>query len=184
MAIELWSLIEFTSYQLSKELKFSDSSNILLDLIFFGFILETFDFAGETLSVVRRVMNWLNLVCHWDYNSNAISLTHWGWDKMDAISQTTSSNAFSWMKMHEFRLRFHWNLFLRFELTIFQHWFRYWLGAGQATSHYLNQWWLVYWRIYASLGLNELIEVAATHFEIKHVECLIFKWIAVTWLKR
>ena len=26
----------------------------------------------------------------------------------------------------------------------------------QATSHYLNQWWLVYWRIYASLGFNEL----------------------------
>ena len=31
-----------------------------------------------------------------------------------------------------------------------------WLGAVQATSHYLNQWWLVYRRIYASLGLNEL----------------------------
>ena len=31
-----------------------------------------------------------------------------------------------------------------------------WLGPGQATSHYLNQWWLVYRRIYASLGLNEL----------------------------
>ena len=30
------------------------------------------------------------------------------------------------------------------------------LGADQATSHYLNQWWLIYWRIYASLGLNEL----------------------------
>ena len=28
--------------------------------------------------------------------------------------------------------------------------------ADQAASHYLNQWWLVYWRIYASLGLNEL----------------------------
>ena len=26
----------------------------------------------------------------------------------------------------------------------------------QATNHYLNQWWLVYWRIYALLGLNEL----------------------------
>ena len=26
------------------------------------------------------------------------------------------------------------------------------------TSHYLNQWWLVYWRIYTSLGLNELIK--------------------------
>ena len=36
-------------------------------------------------------------------------LTHWGRDKMDAISQTTFSNAFSWMKMHEFRLRFHWS---------------------------------------------------------------------------
>ena len=34
--------------------------------------------------------------------------------------------------------------------------FIYLLGAVQATSHYLNQWWLVYWRIYASLGLNEL----------------------------
>ena len=44
--------------------------------------------------------------------------------QMDAISQTTFSNAFSWMKMHEFRFRFHWSLFLRFELTIFQHWFR------------------------------------------------------------
>ena len=40
-------------------------------------------------------------------------LTHWGRDKMDAISQTTLSNAFSWMKMLEFRLTFHWSLFLR-----------------------------------------------------------------------
>ena len=35
-------------------------------------------------------------------------------------------------------------LFLRFELTIFQRWFRLWLSAVLATSHYLNQWWLVY----------------------------------------
>ena len=83
-------------------------------------------------------------------------LTHWGRDKMAAIFQTTFSNAFSRMKMYEFRLRFHWILFLRFELTIFQHWFRKWLGADQATCHYLNQWWLVYRRIFASLGLNEL----------------------------
>ena len=43
--------------------------------------------------------------------------------------------------MCEFRLKFHWSLFLRVQLTIFQHWFRQWLGAEQATSHYLNQWW-------------------------------------------
>ena len=29
-------------------------------------------------------------------------------------------------------------------------------GAYRAASHYLNQRWLVYWRIYASLGLTEL----------------------------
>ena len=52
------------------------------------------------------------------------SLTHWGRDKMAAIFQTTFSNAFSWMKMFEFRLRFHWSLFPRVQLTIFQHWFR------------------------------------------------------------
>ena len=84
------------------------------------------------------------------------NLTHWGQDKMAAIFQTTVSNPFSWMKMHEFWLKFHWSLFLMVRLTIFQHWFRKWLGADQATSHYLNQWWLDYRRIYASLGPNEL----------------------------
>ena len=65
--------------------------------------------------------------------------------------------------MNEFRLGFHWSSFRRFELTIFQHWFRSWLGADQAASHYLNHWWLVYWRIYASLGLNELNILLKTH---------------------
>ena len=51
-------------------------------------------------------------------------LTHWGRDKMDAISQTTCSSAFSWMKMFEFRMKFHWSLFLRVQLTIIQHCFR------------------------------------------------------------
>ena len=58
--------------------------------------------------------------------------------------------------IYEFRLKFHWSLYPRVQLTIFDHWFIQWLGAGQATSHYLNQWWLDYRRIYASLGLNEL----------------------------
>ena len=37
------------------------------------------------------------------------------------LFQTTFSNAFSWIKMCEFRLRFHWSLFLRIQLTILQH---------------------------------------------------------------
>ena len=51
-------------------------------------------------------------------------LTHWGRDKMAAISQKTHSNAFSWIKMLEIRLIFHWSLFLRVESTILHHWFR------------------------------------------------------------
>ena len=58
--------------------------------------------------------------------------------------------------MYKFWLKFHWSLFLRVQLTIFQHWFRKWLGVDQATSHYLNQRWLDYRRMYASLDLNGL----------------------------
>ena len=73
-----------------------------------------------------------------------------------AIFQNTFSNAVSWMKIYEFQLKFRWKWLLWVQLTIFQHWFRWWLGAGQATSHYLSPWWWVYWRIYVSLGgLNE-----------------------------
>ena len=76
--------------------------------------------------------SWLNYVVSivriWDKTDqiyqHSTALTHWGRDKMDAILQTAFSNAFSWMKTHKFRLRFHWSLFLRFELTISQHWFR------------------------------------------------------------
>ena len=58
-----------------------------------------------------------------------------------AIFQTIFVNGFSWMKIYQLRLRFHWSLFLRVVLTIFQHWFRLWIGADQARSHYLNQLW-------------------------------------------
>ena len=94
--------------------------------------------------------------CIFRYQHITIGINCWGRDEIDAILQTTFSNAFLWMKMYEFRLGFHWHLFLWFELKIFQHWFRQWLGADQATSHYLNQWWVVCWRIYALLGINEL----------------------------
>ena len=68
-------------------------------------------------------------------------LTHLPQDKMAAISQTTFSDAFSSMKTYIFWFKFHWSLFLGVQLTIFQQWFREWLGADQATSHYLNQCW-------------------------------------------
>ena len=74
----------------------------------------------ELISILFNVhalnINYKNIVENY--------LTHWGRDKMDAISQTTISNRFSWVKIYEFRLKFHWSLFVRIQLTIFQHWFR------------------------------------------------------------
>ena len=55
-------------------------------------------------------------------------LTYWGRDKMAAILQTIFSNAFSWVKIYEFRSIFHWNLFLLVQSTMFQHLFRKWPG--------------------------------------------------------
>ena len=81
---------------------------------------------------------------------------------MDNISQVTFSNVFSLITLFQFYLKFHRSLFLRTQLTIWQHWFRYWLGTIQVTGHYLNQWWLVYRHTFVSLGLNELKNKALT----------------------
>ena len=62
-------------------------------------------------------------------------------DKMATILAGNISIAFSWMKMIQFWFNFHCTMFPGVQLTISQHWLRYWLGAKQATSHYLNQWW-------------------------------------------
>ena len=70
-----------------------------------------------------------------------IMVTHWSWDKMDTILRMAFSNAFYWMKVFLFWFEFHWHLFPTVQLTVNQHWFRYWLCVKQATSHCLKQWW-------------------------------------------
>ena len=66
-------------------------------------------------------------------------------------------------EMFELRLEFHWSFFLRVQLTISQHWFRYCFNPEQATSHYPNQWWPFQWRIlYASSSLSELSSASAS----------------------
>ena len=52
----------------------------------------------------QHELNVLHVDCLY-YNE---PLTHWGRDQIDAISQTFS-NAFSRMKINEFRLGFHWS---------------------------------------------------------------------------
>ena len=77
---------------------------------------------------VKWGIRWMDLFDTWQIESLTAScnslwrnhyhfvmynLTHWGRDKIDAILQTTFSNACSWMKMYEFRLKYYRNLFLR-----------------------------------------------------------------------
>ena len=47
-------------------------------------------------------------------------VTHWGQDKIATIFQTIFSNAFLWMKMNKYGLRFHKRLFPMVQSTIFQ----------------------------------------------------------------
>ena len=49
-------------------------------------------------------------------------LTHWGRSKLSPFRRRYFQVHFL-MKMYEFRLIFHWTLFLMFELTIFHYWF-------------------------------------------------------------
>ena len=58
------------------------------------------------------------------YTSDNLYEMRLGRDKKAAIYQTTFSNAFFWMQMFEFWLRFHWILSLMVQLAIFQDWFR------------------------------------------------------------
>ena len=79
---------------------------------------------------------------------------------MATIFQTIFANAFSWMKMYKFRLRFHWSLFRRVPLTIFQHSSDYGLVQVRRQAIIWTDDDPVYRCKYASLGLNELrIEV-------------------------
>ena len=37
------------------------------------------------------------------------------------------------------------------------YWLKKWLGPEQLTNDYLKQWWLIYWHLYASFSLDELM---------------------------
>ena len=87
---------------------------VKLDL-FFHCAFERPSAPGNTNSLIICTALYIDL----DFQGSEL-LTHWGRDKMAAIFQTTFSNGFSWMKIYEFRLTFHWSLFLGVQLTIFQ----------------------------------------------------------------
>ena len=91
--------------------------------------------------------------------------SHWGRDKIAAISQMTFSNAFSSIKNVRILIKISWKFVPKV-------WINNIPALVQTTSHYLNQWWLSYWHIYASLGLNGRNTDAYVH----HI-ALMCKWL-------
>ena len=96
-------------------------------------------------------LQWVVTYC---VRVTVVVLTRWGRDKIAAISQTTF---FKCIFLNE-------NVWISLKI---------WLKCvpkvpinnipALATSHYLNQWWLVYWRIYASLVLNADLSIGNKH---------------------
>ena len=78
-------------------------------------------------------------------------LTHWGQDKM-ATNFLAISNAFSWMEIYKFRLKFHWSLLLGVQLIMPA---LVLIMARRRAIIWTNDG-LFYCRIYASLALNDL----------------------------
>ena len=82
---------------------------------------------------------------------------------MACISPMTFPTAFSRMKMLKFRLKFHWNLFLR------SSWQKIAIGSGNglAPTRWQEITWTnagpIRWRIYAALGGDELTIVTDTN---------------------
>ena len=68
-------------------------------------------------------------------------LTHLPLDKMAAISQTIFSRCIFVNEKFCILIEISVKVFLRVQLTITQHWFRWWLGTDQVTCHYLNKCW-------------------------------------------
>ena len=101
----------------------SQCINIILHNTFSHFMKVLSDIC-TLLLISFGVLPWVSILIGQSTTDGQDPLTHLPLDKMAAISQTTFSNTFSWMKMLEFQFNFPWNLFLRFQLTIHQHWVR------------------------------------------------------------
>ena len=88
-------------------------------------------------------------------STNTIIKTHWCREKTAFILQTAYSHTFVRMKTCGLQIIFHWNMFIRVQLTICRHWFWLWLDAEKATwgINNLPDWWL---HIYASVTERQL----------------------------
>ena len=82
---------------------------------------------------------------------------------MAAISQTVLSYAFSWIKSSVFLSKFHWSLFLRFQLTITQYLCKLWLGPNRQQAIIWTNADPNHWRIYAALRGRGWVNSSGVH---------------------
>ena len=102
----------------------------------------------------KRYIGWQYIILQLQ-----VHLMYWGLNKMANILETHFSNAFFLNFFFSFDSNFT-GLFPKAQLTVDKHWFRYWLGNEQVTSHYLNQQWSSSLSDLLAIlaGLNELIK--------------------------
>ena len=133
--------------------------------------------AGKLGTICQsRILVWHIYICilysYWNhfayFNSNEwriYCLTHWGRHRAAAISGRRFRVHFLEWTCINFNRDFAGICSWRSNLAIFLHWFRWRIGAVQATDRGLSQWWLDYWRIYiyTSFGLIQSRMVASWH---------------------
>ena len=106
--------------------------------------------ASAALSVTS--MGKYSLFCKIKFTSYVEIPKHWDRNKLTVILQTTFSIAFPRLKSFEFLDQVSLKYIPQGLIRYIQHWFRWWFGAEQAISHYLNHWWC---RLLTNIGLNE-----------------------------
>ena len=105
-------------------------------------------------------------------------LTHWGLDKVADIFQTIFSSAFSLIKMYFVTIKFSLILVASGPINNTSALVKIMAWRRPCDSRYLNQWWLIYRRIYVSFGPNELMPmfvIVATGINIFGV-VVFYKW--------
>ena len=93
---------------------------------------------------------------------------------MAAVSQTTLSNIYSWMQII-ISIKISLKFVPKGPINNIPA-----LVQMMAWRHYLNQWCLVYWHMYASVGLNELNECYISIWNPISFQSLVFYQLHIT----
>ena len=105
--------------------------------------------------------------------------------KMAAIFQTIFSDAFSWNENIWIAIKISLKFLPKGPINIIPALGQIMAWCRLSESHCLNQWWLIYWRVYASLGLNELKDALLnTKLQKSHPICLSQSGVAGTWFNK